>query len=85
MNIIQSEHKTDTVFSSGCEGLSNRVTETSAMAEIPNERGCGFQQNIIALKWKVGDSDLTSEPHAVGSLWAEREKDMIVKPTPTKM
>lgn len=50
MNIIQSEHKTDTVFSSGCEGLSNRVTETSAMTEIPNERGCGFKQNIIALK-----------------------------------
>lgn len=43
----------------------------SAMKEIPNEYTHGFKQEIIALKLKVRDSDLTSEPHAAGSLSLE--------------
>lgn len=70
MIINQSEQNTDAVFSgffSDCEVLRDQVTEMSAMKEIPNEYVHGFKQEIIALKLKVRDSDLTSEPHAVGS------------------
>lgn len=71
MIINQSEQNTDAVFwgffFSDCEVLRDQVTEMSAMKEIPNEYVHGFKQEIIALKLKVRDSDLTSEPHAVGS------------------
>lgn len=46
------------------------------MKEIPNEYRWGFKHKIIALKLKVRNAALTSEPHIVGSLspesWRER-------------
>lgn len=72
INVIQNERKTDTGFSLDCEALNYRVIEVSAMKEIPNEHVHVFKQEIIVPKLKDRDSDLTSEPHAVGSLSPER-------------
>lgn len=55
------------MFSSDCEALNYRVIDVSALKEIPSKHMCGFKQEIIVLKLKVRDSDLTAKPHSVGS------------------
>lgn len=57
MNVVQSEHNTDTVFSSDWELLRGQVTEMSRMKQIPNENVHDFKQKLIVLTLPLGHTE----------------------------